>query len=279
MRRTVAIYRVLISVCALSVAGCVPGNVPQELSADEEQAVAGTLTALGGVTDVSQSARTASAADDEGDVSALKQSHFATLTFGDCPALTITGSGGAGSPSLLIDFGTGCTPDWAPDNSCSGSMNGSIDFIARTLSLTFDDYTCGTAALDGTVSFGWSTAEGAVILTIDTYITLSQPGEDTIGHTGIGQSTYTAADETTTFSTYNGSLTIGDESWTLVLTDTPVSYPTYENYVPFGGSALLTNVTTGDTLEMFFDENSPVTGVVQVSVNGGRRFNYTLANF
>lgn len=263
----------------VGLTGCLTNEIPTELTAAQEQEIAAALDAIGGLADVSQSARIASRADEEGDVTTLKKADLSALTFGECPEITITGSGGAGSPSLMIDFGTGCTPEWAPDLACAGSMTGSISFLTRDLSFDFADYTCGVLEYDGSMAYGWTLDPGETTLTTDTDLTIRQPDEDTVTYTGSGVIIYTSADATTTFSTFDGSLTTGTEASALALTNLPVSYPTYSNYVPFGGSSLLTEVPTGDTLEVFYDPNSPITGEVQVSINGGRLFNYTLGGF
>lgn len=265
--------------CVFSSAGCIPGLFPDQLSATQEQALAAAVQTIAGIADVSQAARSASRADEEGDISVLKGSGSKSLTFGECPEIAITGSGSSANLSLAIAFGTGCQPEWAASLTCSGSMDGTIDFGTRSMSFGFTEYTCGQTELDGSMAYHWGRDQGTVTLDIDADLTIRLTGTDVVDHSGSGAIIYTASDATTNFSTYDGALTVGAASWTLVLSETLVSYPAYGNYVPYGGTALLTEVATSETFAVTFDSNSPVTGEVQVSINGRRPFTYTIAGF
>lgn len=279
-RRSILSALGIAAACGISMTGCVQGGaIPDSLTSEQEEAIVAALAALEGVTSASQAAQSAAQSENE-DTAKLRRQTRLEFTFGVCPEVTVGRRDGDTPPSLLIDFGAGCSPVWAPDLACSGSMSGSIDLQERELSLGFANLTCGVAVTDGSLSYGWSLSQDEVALTGDSDITITESGEPDFRYDASGALVYTFATTTTTVNTYSGLLSYGNDEWTLDLTETPVSYAIYDNFVPFGGDALLTAPGFGDnTVQVFFDANSPITGIVQVSVNGGPLFDWTIIGF
>jgi hypothetical protein len=282
MRVLYSITCVTLGISGLILSGCVQGGATTPtLTAEQEQAIAAALTSVEGLVASSQNARVTTDAEEEEQAARANQDLRARdFEFGVCPVVRVTDGEGENPPSLTLDFGMGCTPEWAPGVICSGAITGTISLAQREMSLIFTDHTCGDFGIDGSATYGWRLQTGQVSLTGDTDITTTDAGQDPFRYDANGSLTYTSADLTTTIEEYDGFMSYDNEEWGLLLANTPVSYPTYSNYVPFDGSATVTASEGSDNVvTVYFDPNSPVTGMVEVSINGGPRFDWQINGF
>ena len=199
-----------------------------------------------------------------------------TYTFGNCPEVTMSVDNLSSLTfELDVDFGNGCSPYVTQeDYDCTGSASGTFSQAAKNINLTFNEISCGYATLDGGVDVNYDVS--GQVITLDGAWDLDY--EDDIGPIqtdGEGTASYDAENLITTFSIFNGTITDTQVTWTMGLSGIKMSYPTYGNYIPYAGEATVSG-TEIRTFKVKFDEDSPTTGIVQVSIAGGAYFDVDL---
>ena len=191
----------------------------------------------------------------------------AELSAGSCPQVTTATTEGQQGLAVALDFGEGCAPYGTTGYTCSGSADGELDLTGRTLSLTFEAIGCNTYSLDGSVALAWDRSVDEVELDGDW--DLSWTADDaTYGTDGAGVCRYDLDALATTVDTFTGSVTDATTTYSCDLTDVVISLVNNETLIPSSGTVTLTNDQVG-ALSIRFDEDSPSTGEVEVSINGG----------
>jgi hypothetical protein len=194
-------------------------------------------------------------------------------TFGDCPATTLSPGNDPQNLftfNLSSDFGAdGCEPEGPGSFRCSGVLVGTLAFISKTVTFTFGGLTCAGRELQGTAVLTYGLAS-ATQVTADG--TLDMDATDANGKTeidGAVESTYDTTADTTTIDSFEGVVSDGSTQRNCSMTACVVNFKVNQNFIPLSGTMVL----TGDrTVTITFDANSPVTGVVQVSIDGGAAF-------
>jgi hypothetical protein len=198
-----------------------------------------------------------------------------SLTFGTCPQVTTTATLGSSLLDISIEFGTGCAIPVAPDYTCSGSASGQLEPSTGTLDLSLDAISCsGDTGLTGNVSLTYALSPTALNFTGEWDLTYTTEGQSIVLY-GQGATSYSIPDSITTVSSFDGLLATDGNDWNLTLDSILVSYANKRSYLPYGG----TMTASGRTIRQLvvqFNENSPSTGEVQVSVDGSAFFTVNL---
>lgn len=190
-----------------------------------------------------------------------------SLHFGSCPAVSMTASNdGTISFGMTVDFGSGCAPYGTEGYTCSGSASGTFSQRNKSINLTFQNISCAGDELTGSVDATYDRTSTTVTLT-GTWSLTATDAAGSVSTAGTGNGDYNLSNYTTTIDAYTGTLTIDTGSFTTTMTGIKMSFPTYSAYMPYAGTITL----SGNNIRTFvvtFTENSPSTGVVQVSING-----------
>ncbi len=202
-----------------------------------------------------------------------EDSQASLSTTNTCPAVSFQAATAAVvDASLTLDFGDGCNALGSDDYFCSGQASGEF---SSTLAVEFTALSCNNNSLDGTVDFSFD-RDGDDVNFSGGWDLVATQGDATLRTEGEGDATYVAEDAATTINVFTGSIRTHDgETYGFDLATIATSYATYGNFIPFDGELTL----SGATIESFtvrFDANSPTTGDVQVSVNGGDFVDYNL---
>ena len=291
MRKRIAFAGVLFLATAVftMIGGCPQEGNPNgnnlsatELTAGESDAlVAGAqgCQSLGQATTVAKSSAQDQNEEEAFDIPEIPLGDT-QYTFGNCPEVTMSlSNNGVLNFNMDLDFGGGCTPYYAEfytndDYYCSGSASGSFNQAAKTITMNFETVSCGYATLNGDINVGYDIDGQTITLDGDwdlDYVDDIGP----IQTEGEGTGSYDSADYVTTFTIFNGTITDTVTEWTLGLNGVQMSFPTYESLIPYAGEATISGSDIR-TLKVKFDENSPTTGIVQVSIAGGPYFDVDL---
>jgi len=250
-------------------------NSADQLTTEQINAILASLDATQGISDSAEAVSPGVASEDEQNGKAANADLL--INFGTCPEVTFeTDEQGNNPPSLTVDFGNGCAPNAVETTTeCSGSATGTITFFPRVVTLAFSDFGCGQRNTDGDVELGWTRTNNTV--TVDgTWDLTVTPNDGVASSTeGSGTATYDNSTRSTTITTYNGMLMRAGNTWTTELEDIEVSYQNNENLIPFAGTATVTGTRVG-TIVATFDENSPTTRIIMLSINGGPAFEYEI---
>jgi len=250
-------------------------NSADQLTTEQINAILASLDATQGISDSAEAVSPGVASEDEQNGKTANADLL--VNFGTCPEVTFeTDDQGNDPPSLTVDFGNGCAPNAMEGTTeCSGSATGTITFFPRVITLAFSDFGCGQRNTDGDVELNWTRTNDTV--TVDGTWDLTVTPNDGIASSteGSGTATYDNSTRSTTITTYNGMLMRAGNSWTTELEDIEVSYQNNENLIPFAGTATITGTRVG-TIVATFDENSPTTRVIMLSINGGPAFEYEI---
>jgi hypothetical protein len=160
--------------------------------------------------------------------------------------------------------------------TCSGSATGTIQFDPREIVLTYDSFGCDVRTADGTYSATWTRSDGTVSFQGDWDLTVDPADGVATAILGGGVADYVDADATTTIVSWSGTLTREEQTWNVTMTNLAVSYQNNQNLIPGSGTIVVTGTQLG-TVATTFDADSPTTGEVSVSINGGPEFPYTLS--
>jgi hypothetical protein len=192
-----------------------------------------------------------------------------TLAFGSCPEVTMSLAGAASLFifSATIDYGTaGCAPFGTSRYACTGSATGTFNQQDNTLDIGFQNIRCDGAALDGTIAGAWERSATSVGINGDFDLTWSN-GDVSVSTTGTGTGTYDINNQATALNTFTGTTSDGTHTYNVTMTGIMMSFPTYERFMPYAGQITLSG-TDIRTYIVRFNENSPTTGVVVVSIQG-----------
>ena len=206
-------------------------------------------------------------------------------TFGTCPEVTKDGSLGSGV-DLTIDFGqTPCTALSVQQEdgslytyTCSGSASGSFSLASQSMSLTFSNLSCNDQALDGSASLSYSLLVPGVQLE-GTWNLSWYPGTEAIGTSGTGTVSYVPVTggccDVTHIEEFAGNVTEGEYEWSAAMTNIRVSLEKYYSFIPYSGSMTIDGPDIR-ALTITFNENSPTTGEITVSLENGRSVTVSL---
>jgi len=245
-----------------------------DLTAGETASVAAAVRAA---ESLSQTAGTALAIAraDEFPLGQAKAFAAKPMTFGSCPAVTLTM--GEQDPlvyDLTLDFGTGCAPFASSDYTCSGTAAGLLNPDTKRVTLQFADLTCNDKTLAGSVGVTYERTDGGIGLT-GTWNVSYTDGTGSLGVTGNGTLSYDPAATATTVSSFAGTISAAGQTWTAAMSDVLVSFRTDGSLIPSAGEITLTGESIR-SITIRFDPASPTTGIVRVSLNDGPFFKATL---
>lgn len=282
MKRFVGTLSLLAAGAALfSIAGCptqqTGGNtnvIPSSLSdlTSGELAAIATLIDSPGALGLGTNVLSNGPSNDE----ALQTSLNAGDSFGTCPVVSFTATqGDALTLGLSIDFGTGCTPTGSTA-VCSGEAAGTYTLVSNTIDASFANLGCDGNTLTGDAVVTASVDSSGVELNGSWTLGFNHDNvENTTG--GYGTSIYDAQNARTSIPTFIGTLTEGAETYSATLSDVELSYDTYGNFIPYAGEGTVSNADLR-SITVRFNENSPSTGDVEISVDGSPFFDANLNN-
>lgn len=191
-----------------------------------------------------------------------------------CPEITFSGGNTNGlSLSVALDFGSGCAVDGI-DLFCSGSAAGAISTADGTLSLSFDALSCDERSLSGDVTYSFQVTSENVSTTGNWDLSFTDHGK-TVAVTSTGNASHNRTTHVTTFAIVDGTATADGDTYDFNWKNVATSFFNNGNFVPQAGQITVTN-DRGRTLAVKFDANSPSTGDVLVSVNGGEFVTYNI---
>ncbi len=248
------------------------GGNTLELTTAEGQALLGALRAAGGITQASGISHTAATAQQ--DSAALSP---AGLTFGTCPEVTFDSTLGNAALDVLIDFGSGCTLSASPAFACSGSAEGRLDAVGRTIDLTFNSIGCtDDRSLSGEVSMVYDTTSFEVSLDGQWDLTYTVK-DSTLQSTGDGSVVYDADEQVTTITQYQGHASQNGNQWDVTIDSLKISFIHYGSFMPFAGTITVTGSAVRN-LTIRCNADSPSTGDVEISINGSDFFTVNLSS-
>lgn len=211
-------------------------------------------------------AQSPTGAEEEGESSYDLPEFDRTLDFGVCPRVALTAtSDGMLTFDMTVDFGDGCQPYGTTEFTCSGSASGLFDQAEKKLNMTFENISCEAAKLTGAVDVVYERLASAVNVegTFDlTYV----DDLGTILTNGTGNGSYDLTEYVTTIADFEGVVN-GEDTYDTTLTDVKMCYPTYQRFMPFAGELQVAGSTIRTCIVRFAEE-SPRTGLVQVSIGG-----------
>lgn len=191
-----------------------------------------------------------------------------------CPEITFSASNASGvSLTVALDFGAGCSVD-AIDLFCAGSATGALSTADGSFQLSFDGLSCDDRALDGSVNYTFEITESSVSTAGSWDLSYTDEG-GTVEVTSAGNATHDRTAHATTFALVDGSVVADGKSYDFNWTNLTTSYFANGNFVPQAGQITVAN-ENDRSLTIKFDANSPSTGNVLVSINGGAFFTYNL---
>lgn len=277
---TRALCAIGVGLALLALAGCPSGTTTitgtssdiTTLTSTEEQAIEAALNAMGSLAGASGAVQGVSAGDtlDSGQT----QPSETSITFGQCPEISISMDNPSGlTLNLSIDFGDGCTPTGS-SVTCAGSAQGTVDQSAQELAVVFDDFRCEDNDLAGSVDVAWT--RGTTNVSLDGSWVLDFTDNDySVFTSGTGQVSFNSSTLATTVSTFVGTIQDDTGSWGLSANSIVTTYAANGNLIPSDGDVTLSG-TDIHTVTVFFNSDSPSTGIVQVSVNDGPTFDVNI---
>lgn len=187
-------------------------------------------------------------------------------TAGVCPQVTLEADSG-GLLSATLDFGTGCEPVFMPGVTIAGSLIGTLMPTSQSLSLMFNSFTVDSDVLHGTINVVFQLTGHTLSMEGNWYLDLwvSEASTQTEGE---GSVAYNGDTYATVVNSFTGSVTRDSDTWSLTMNNIQVSYAAYQSFIPYGGQMTITGLTIRP-LTIRFDTDSPSTGQVDVSFNGG----------
>lgn len=197
------------------------------------------------------------------------------LEFGTCPVVTTSISlGDQIAVGMTIDFGDGCAPYGTETYVCSGSATGTFSQAVRQIDLTFEAFSCNDQTLTGTSSLVYSLTTNRVAVAGSWDLTYAYDDE-IFGTAGAGSGEYDRDEAQTTITTFGGTVSDSVGSWTVQVTDVVISLQNNETLLPSSGEVILSGSDIR-TIVVRFDENTPATGLIQVSINDSAFFTVDL---
>lgn len=183
---------------------------------------------------------------------------------GFCPRVSVdVGKTSGLTLQMTLDFGDeGCAP-FSTDYMVTGSASGAFSHSDSMLTVTLDGLQTGDSALDGGIEVRYELGSESVTLTGDWDLMT-----DAISTAGSGALRYDRAAFQTEIRDYAGTVAGSDASWDLTTDALLLSPSQHNSFIPFAGTL---SVSGNDTrpLQITFNDESPATGLVEVSINGG----------
>ncbi len=244
------------------------GNGTTELTAEQQAAVdavveqlEATAKAVGGLVD------SFSGLDADGDVTA-----------GECPV--VTASFGEGVTNVTVDFGeTGCTSDYYDNDTVSGSVALTLDRIARTVGVVFNNLSVDGATTSGTADF--TLTRDGDRRTLAGTIDIATSGVGSV----VGTLSVRIDVSALTIAVDEADLTVFDEStgdtYSVDVDGIVIDPLGNGNFIPESGTVTFEIPNDGPgpetiTIVIEFDANSPVDGTVAVTVGEAEPVEYEL---
>ena len=253
----------LLSMMAVSAWSCAPTKQDEDLLTEPERNAAGA--AVQSTSALAQTAGATSVVSTSQPPTAKPA--LATSGVAGCPVLTISPAEGTATFNVSLDFDGGCPLPDQTEPVCSGSTSGQIDFSTQHVNLTFQALSCDSApSLDGTVDLNYSVADSSITLDGTWDLTFTT-AEDQSRITGPGTVIFDTAAQVVTISQFEGQLTRGADTSNITVDSVVISLADNPSLTPSAGTIRL----DGGLLRQFtirFNENSPSTRVVEVSIFG-----------
>ena len=221
----------------------------------------------------------------DADTAALDESagqEVPDVVVGTCPVVTTSGQLFEGDLEVTIDYGTEpCTTATSTEDAeraCSGSATGTLNLTDALVTLGFDDLRCNERSIDGLVSLGYEIR--ASRLEFDgTWDLTATESDRTVRTAGEGRVVFEASPDAccnvTTVETFTGSISEGEDEWTAEMNGVLVSIEEYGSLIPFGGTITIDGPEIR-SITVTFNENSPATGAITVTISGGPSFEVNL---
>ncbi|RMF80507.1 MAG: hypothetical protein D6744_08160 [Planctomycetota bacterium] len=262
------------------------GSDDTSLTTSEQQAIEDALTATEALTNATTVSQSSTDTESESQNAQLLPEGTASIQFGNCPVVTAGVSNvltGNGQFDLTLDFGDGCSPLGQPDYTVSGSFSGSLSNADNSLSMDFNELqiTEGTFTnqLDGSLEGSYTRDPNSVELDGQWDLTYEDNFNlGTIMVAGEGTARYERTDLSTNIVTYSGTLSDGEVSFSVTMTNVKVSYAQNGNFVPMGGTITISGSEIR-TITITFSEDTPQTGEVTVSIGGAPPITVSLDDF
>ncbi len=196
--------------------------------------------------------------------------------FGTCPNVDLAANNeGVLYFDITIDFGTtGCNPIWDTEHTYAGSASGTFSQAQQEIDLTFTDYSIDDYTIDGSIEAEYDRTTTEVSLEGAWDITTTADGVQ-LDTSGNGSGTYDTENYVTTITTFTGSVTDDVFDFTVSMTGVKMSFATYDRFMPYAGTLQLAGQDIR-TISVRFDEDSPTTGVVEVSIGGSPYVEYNV---
>lgn len=246
-------------------------DIAPALSENESEGIDAALGAVGALSDATTTTQGATQTDNavSGQViPGLPQPVIQPVTtFGDCPEITLNlTSTEALAFDVTVDFGDSCRPAEASNLTCAGQANGSLNGLASTIAIEFNDVTCNNNTLAGSAELIYGVSETSVELSgaWDLDWTIE---DDTYSTTGDGTCVYDRTTGQIAVVIFTGTITDEDGTWSLSAEQLLISPSGNASLIPYSGTLTLEG-DGGRPVTVTFDETSPTTGNVSVSIDG-----------
>lgn len=254
----------------------------QTLTSAEQAAMTSALTGVEAISNAANASQASTAAGDDQQSGQSAGTGPGTIEFGTCPVVTASSSNiltGSGQFSLTLDFGDGCDLG-DPNYVVSGTASGSLDRADNSLSVDFNTLSLthgGTSAsLDGTLDGTYARDLNSV--QVDGQWDLSyESGNGTTSTDGTGTVIYDRNDQATTIESFDGTISNGQTSYNVEADGLIISFYDNGNFIPSAGTLTISGSDIR-TLAITFNADSPQTGEVTISINGGPAFSFNLGD-
>jgi len=258
----------------------------EELSGDEAQAIVAASDSPGSLAQATEVTQNSTGDLGDGDQSdRAKQQFVPDITFGTCPEVTKSGSLLEDAMTLTIDFGEEpCTAvSYESEGEdytyvCSGSSTGTFSLdptlVSGGMELTFTEISCNEETLDGTADLSYTMSMTDLELEGDWDLTLTSAGEILTTY-GTGTVSYepelSGCCDVTSIQVFEGQVSYDSYVWEAEMDSILISVEEYYSFIPYGGT-LSVDGPDIRRITVTFNENSPVTGEITVSIENGRTF-------
>lgn len=250
--------------------GSLAGTVIDLTQAERDGALAG-LHAASALTRATSTSQSGTRLEPEQNAQTIPQDEF----FGTCPVVGLALTEGLTDFSVTVDFGDGCELP-AEAGTCSGSAFGDLDRLNNTLTLALNELSCNGVSLNGSVSATYSVDGGRRTMTGTWSLRRAALDKedgttDEVSTFGDGVTVYDGDAQAVEVTDFTGSVTTEDGTWNASAEGLVVSLVQNESLIPTGGIVTILNDDTR-TIIVRFNENSPTTGEVEISINGSDFF-------
>ncbi|MFN0135630.1 MAG: hypothetical protein ACKVS9_05860 [Phycisphaerae bacterium] len=285
MRKLLAVSILSSAAVALNIAGCPQTSLTDtiddvvtgitDLTTTEVDSLQAAIFAAQSL-NISGAPTFAGAAAATGDTALDINTDTGTITVGECPEATFSSGETTGTFAMSLDFGDGCNnvdDENAP--TCVGTVTGSATPAQNTIDATFEDFNCDDYGVDGTVSVEYALSTGISVLNGEWDVTINAAGDQVYTTDGNGEVQIDAVDRSVVIPTFAATVGDGTSEWNMSFAELGIDYATYGNFVPYAGWIQIFSDTTRD-VTVRFNESSPSTGVVEISVEGSEFFEVDL---